>query len=381
MRFTVLLFMLIATLQFQAESGEGEIGGYVKYLLSRSDLPAEGFFYDHLLHARLNAKWYPAEEITGVLELRGRAFYGGSVGNTPGFADMLGHDAGFGRLGSVLWNSKKSVGYLEADRLYATWNPGPLQATVGRQRIAWGTNLVWNPIDLFNPLSVLDIDYEERPAVDAIRLQYYTGEVSKIELAVKPGTGSSKAITAAQVTLNQWTYDFHILAGRKAKEWFLGAGWAGDIEGGGFRGEVLAAEIPVILRSTPTRRILVTGALSGDYTFPSSLYIHTEVLCSSEGTTTQAALARPRATELGLLSPARWSLFQEIAFDVSPLVRADLFAIYNPDDGSSAIVPSVTWSVVTNFDATFFALFFNGDALTEFGQLGSIAYIRGKWSF
>jgi hypothetical protein len=144
---------------------------------------------------------------------------------------------------------------------------------------------------------------------------------------------------------------------------------------------VLAAEIPVMLRAAPTRRFLVTGAVSGDYTFPSSLYIHTEVLYSSEGTTIQAAFARPRVTELGLLSPARWSLFQEFAFDVSPLVRADLFAIYNPDDGSSAIVPSVTWSVVTNFDATFFALFFNGDALTEFGQLGSIAYIRGKWSF
>jgi hypothetical protein len=357
------------------------LGGYVKYLFSRSELPGDGTAYDHLLHARLNTRWFPLENLSGILELRARAFYGGTVEHTPGFADQLGHDAGFGKLGALLWNQRKSVGYGEIDRMYLNWVPGEWQVTAGRQRIAWGTNLVWNPIDLFNPLSVLDFDYEERPAVDAVRIQYYTGQVSKVELAVKPGTASSGAITAGQWTANAWGYDFHLLGGWKKGGWFGGGGWAGDIEGAGFRGEFLISEIPERFRVPGDASVMVSCALSGDYTFPSSLYLHTEALLNTQGVTSEAALARPRALGLSLLSPARWSIFQEVAFDVSPLVRADGFAIINPIDGSYVGVPNITWSVVTNFDLTVFGLFFHGDPLTEYGQLGTAVYLRGKWSF
>ncbi len=378
-RVAALSLLAGATLHAQPESSD--IGGYLKYLFSRSEAPGQDVRYDHLLHARLNTKWFPFSELTGVMELRGRIYYGNSVEETPGFADQLGHDAGFGKLGSILWSTKRSVGYAEIDRLYLNWEPGPVQVTVGRQRIAWGTNLIWNPIDLYNPLSVLDFDYEERPAADALRMQYYTGEVSKLELAVKPGSVATPAITGAQWTFNRWDYDFHLLGGARAHEWFGGLGWAGDILGGGFRGEMLTSEIPADLRPTDGRSVMVSGALSGDYTFPSSLYLHTEALYHSEGATHDAALARPRATALGLLSPARWSLYLETAYDVSPLVRADLFAIRNPTDGSMVVVPNATWSVVTTLDLTFLALLFSGSPLTEFGRLGTAGYLRVKWSY
>jgi hypothetical protein len=126
---------------------------------------------------------------------------------------------------------------------------------------------------------------------------------------------------------------------------------------------------------------MISLAVSGDYTFANSLYIHTEALYNSEGVVSDAALSRTRAQILGLLSPARWSVYQELSFNVSPLVHAGLFAILNPTDRSFVVVPSTTWSVVTNFDLTLLALFFNGDLLTEYGQLGTALYIRGKWSF
>ena len=84
---------------------------------------------------------------------------------------------------------------------------------------------------------------------------------------------------------------------------------------------------------------------------------------------------------LGLLSPARWSIYQEFGYDVSPLVRAGAFGIYNPSDLSWVLVPSVTWSVVTNLDLTFLILTFHGSSLTEYGEMGTLGYVRGKWSF
>ena len=88
-----------------------------------------------------------------------------------------------------------------------------------------------------------------------------------------------------------------------------------------------------------------------------------------------------RASRLGLLSPARWSLFQEFSYDISPLVRGGVFAIYNPSDRSSVVFPSATWSVITDLDLSIFALFFSGDPGTEYGQGGSAVVVRLKWSY
>ena len=68
---------------------------------------------------------------------------------------------------------------------------------IGRQRINWGVNLAWNPNDLFNAYSLIDFDYQERSGVDAIRFQYYTGEMSSIEFAIQPGENIDKSIIAA----------------------------------------------------------------------------------------------------------------------------------------------------------------------------------------
>jgi hypothetical protein len=198
---------------------------------------------------------------------------------------------------------------------------------------------------------------------------------------VKPGTAAAKATSAFQWTTNARDYDFHFLGGWRGDEWFAGTGWAGDIMGGGFRGEVLAAQIPDELKQPSSPGIMVSTALSGDYTFPNSFYIHTELLYNSEGVVSEASQARPRAGMLGLLSPARWSIYQEFGYDVSPLVRAGAFGIYNPSDLSWVLVPSVTWSVVTNLDLTFLILTFHGSSLTEYGEMGTLGYVRGKWSF
>jgi hypothetical protein len=384
-RFLVLL--LVVTESFAQTGNQSfEVGGYLKYLISRSDVPLYGNLTDHLLHGRLNTKWYATDAFTFACEIRARGYAGGTVENTPNFLDAIRNDHEFAHLDATLWDSKSTVGYAEVDRLWADWNQGPWQVTLGRQRVAMGTCLVWNPTDLFNPLSILDFDYEEKPAFDGGRAQYYLGPLSKVEVDVKPGKTSSTATTAVAFTTNAWEYDFHFLAGRRSGLGIVGGSWAGAIAGGGFRGEVLVSQkpkeiVPGIYDLTQTSGTMVSGALSGDYTFPSSLYFHIESLYNSIGVTEHAALFQQESLLLGLLSPSRWSLFGEISYDITPLVRGSVFALQNPIDGSRVIVPSVTWSVITNLDLTAIALLFHGDSLTEFGGYGQSGYLRLKFSF
>jgi len=387
--FFILLF--ISNLTF-AQLSTYEINGYVKYLFSSSKLSsASERYFDHLLHARLNTRWYPADNLKTVMEIRLRGYYGGSVEHTPNFIDQVKSKYDYLDLDAVFWDVKKSVGYGEIDRLYLDWNYHELQLTLGRQRIAWGTCWVWNPTDIFNPLNVLDFDYEELPANDAVRVQYYTGAVTKIDLAYKPAKDPYDQILTGLWSINKWDYDFNFIAGLRFKRWLAGFSWVGDILNAGFRGEVLISQapaenennsIPDSLQSLSSfNHSLASVSLSGDYTFPNTFYIHTELLFNNNGKTSDVFLYQQQANRLGMLSAARWSVYQEFAYDITPLIRGSIFGIINPADKSFVIVPSVNYSVITNLDFYLISFLFNGDNLTEYGEYGTTVYIRLKYSF
>lgn len=390
--FLLLLILFFSNLCF-AQLSDFEFGGYQKYLFGTSKYPGiESRLNDHLLHTRLNFRYYPSQNIITALELRFRAYYGGSVEKIPNYSDLIQTKRDFVDLDWMMWNSKSSLGYLEVDRFYFDWNLNKLQITLGRQRVAWGTCWVWNPTDIFNPLNVLDFDYEALPATDAVRLQYYTGAVSKLEIAYKPAKENRDQILAGLWSINKWDYDFNFIAGMRFKRWLAGFSWAGDILDAGFRGEILVSDkasqsdnpnqlIPVDNSIYNFDQSIVSASLSGDYTFENSFYIHTEILFNNNGKTDNTFLYQQEASSLGMLSAARWSLYQEFAYDITPLIRGTIFAIFNPSDHSIIVVPSVSYSVITNLDLFANVFFFEGDSLTEFGEYGTAAYIRLKYSF
>ncbi len=124
------------------------------------------------------------------------------------------------------------------DRAYLDWVSGNWQITAGRQRVNWGMNLVWNPNDLFNSYSYFDFDYEERPGTDALRIQYYTGMTSSAELVYQIGENDDEMALAGLYRFSQWNYDIQFIGGWVGTDYIIGTGWAGNIKGGGFRGEI-----------------------------------------------------------------------------------------------------------------------------------------------
>lgn len=392
----LLLFLLFLSASAFAQLPVTDVYGYAKYLFGTTKYPLYNErFNDHLIHARLNTRWYPFSSLTAALEFRFRAYYGESVEKIPNFLDQIKSHHEFADLDAVLWDKGKTLGYLETDRLWLDWVKDNFEVTVGRQRIAWGTSWVWNPTDLFNPQSPLDFDYEELPGTDALRFQYYTGPVTKVEAAVRPAKTIDRVIAAGLISLNKWDYDFNIIGGIKNNRWVLGGGWSGDILDAGFRGEFTVTQKPGIIQKYKNLTVLIpvykpissfkdpvfSFVLSGDYTFPSSFYIHTEVMYYNAGKTEYTGLYQQEALDLGMLSPSRWSVYQEFSYDITPLLRGSLFGILNPDDKSYVIVPSASYSVITNLDLYVIALLFSGNTYTQYGDYGSSLYVRVKYSF
>ncbi|MAT39953.1 MAG: hypothetical protein CL946_10160 [Ectothiorhodospiraceae bacterium] len=358
--------------------------GYTKYLGTYASSPLfDADVTEHLLHARLNTRLYPSENIIVAAEFRLRGFYGNTFEQDPTYKDRIQRDYPGPDLDPVLWDEDKSYGYFQVDRLYIDWNLGDLQTTVGRQRIAQGTAFVWNVIDIYNPKDILDFDYEELPAVDALRVQYYTSPVTKGDIAIAPGkTWDSTTITLAW-SFNQWEYDFFLLAGVNNGRTIAGGAWVGDIATAGFRGEILVSEPPEPDEFTAFDEpdTWVSASISFDYTFPNTLYLHAEGLYNNTGRKENAALYRNRASRSGLLSPARFSTYGEVSYDITPLLRGTVFAIYNPNDASYLVSPGLSWSIITNLDAYVTAFLTAGEPLSEYGSFGEAAFFRLKWSW
>jgi hypothetical protein len=119
-----LLILLIALpfSKIEAQLSDFAYDGYVKYLFSSTRLPnVEERFSDHLIHTRLNTKWYATSSLTAAMDIRFRAFYGELVANTPDFIKLIRTPYEFTDLGVELWETKYSVGYLEVDRSGYGW--------------------------------------------------------------------------------------------------------------------------------------------------------------------------------------------------------------------------------------------------------------------
>jgi hypothetical protein len=382
----IVFVFLICTTTAIASWNDVTINGYFRetplfwkppsyYTINQSN----SWQFDNLLHARQNLRWYPHQTLTLGVEIKTRWFWGQSASEIAQSTTTYTRSEPYFDWNRALVNEKNQVLSTGIDRAWLDWNKNTLQLTVGRQRIAWGTNLVWNPIDLFNPTSPLDFDNEEKPGTDAVRVQWYLGPASKIELAVVPYRNSDKTTAALLMKTNWLHYDFILLGGHRWQDVVAGGAWAGQIHGGGFRGEFLFA-LPD--SDTFYYSPQFTAAISGDYTFTNSWYLHSEILYNSEGTTQSAGgLALLQSMQEGWLTPARMSLFGEIARDVSPLVRVDVSGILNPYDASWYLGPSLTWSIISNMDLNMLGLVFGGDTGTEFGDNGEILMSRLKWSF
>ncbi len=385
-----VLLLLLAPLKAQ----DVDLWGYGKYLGSHITdyLPGEEALVDHQLHLRLNSRWYVSPRATLAMEWRVRAFYGDLTGKLPGFKDFVVSSYALADMAWTLADDGRLFAYAQMDRLYWDYAADDWQVTVGRQRVAWGTTLVWNVSDLYNPQSILDFDYEERPGSDVLRVQYFTGPASRWELVARPGSAGRQRSLSVMGAFNRWDYDFYIIMAWQREKAVAAGAFSGNIAGAGFRGEFKATGRPRVADLEETylpgyvnlsdgRGTDVQIALSLDYTFASSLYLHGEFLYNSIGVKEHTALLAFQAQKAGLLSAARYSLFAEVAYQWHPLVRLDLFALFNPDDRSHILAPSLSWSATTNLDVYVIGLLGQGERLSEFGAMGRASYLRLKYAF
>jgi len=378
--FLLLLTSFLSTsAQEEDEPPKWALNGYVKDLQSVFILQDfDQTLIDNFFHNRLNFRYFPDDHWTLYAELRTRLFWGdqGRTGKEM-FLDQLDLANDYADL-SVGWANEDGIAFHSImDRLYLEYIKNNLEIRLGRQRINWGISTIWNPNDVFNAYNFTDFDYEERPGSDALRVRYYTGFASSIELAVTAFDTWDEAQAALLWKTNQWSYDFQLLAGIVQEDWAFGGGWAGNIGNTSFKGE-----FTYFHPRNGEDDGSFTATVGMDYSFANSLYINGGFLFNSNGSTNSTFLEL-LATELSAknLYPYKYSVLAQASYPITPLLNASMATIYSPSSVHALfLTPTVTYSIKENWDLDFVSqlAFVNDDGYSSPIQA---FFLRWKFSF
>jgi hypothetical protein len=357
-------------------------GGYITNMQSVAfQRWNEEWTSDNLIHNRLNFKWFHiVNHLNGVLELRNRFITGESVKNVPGYAALVGRESGYLPLSGNLAHGPSYIFNVSADRLFLDYTLGKLQITAGRQRINWGQTLVWNPNDLFNSYSFFDFDYVEKPGCDAIRLQYYTSDISSLEMVVKADS-ADRVTSAFLYRFNRWNYDIQLLGGVfNSEDIVLGAGWSGNISNASFRGEVSYFR--------PRKHFADNSgiwafSLGGGYTFANSFDLQAEMLYNQQRESGASDFLNLYNMTLSAktLSFTPFSMMVQGSYPVTPLFNVTLSGMYFPKMDGFFAGPSLSYSLSENAECALFVQSFGGRFQDQQTQYFHLIYLRLKWSF
>lgn len=362
------------------------VKGYVKGLAIMQTVGEDGeMALENVVHNRLDLNWFINNNLTFSAGLRNRIIIGNNVSLIPGYSDYVARDNGYLDL-SWVWADKTSwIGISQLDRLMIDYTVGNLQITLGRQRINWGQTFVWNPNDLFNTYSYFDFDYEEKPGSDALRLQYYIGESSKLELSTS--LNSETELTSVLLyRFNTKGYDIQFLGGIYTQtDYVLGGGFSGSIGGGGFSGEMTYFH-PMDDENTKGK---ATATLHYDYTFKNSLNLQFETLYNGFGAENfSSGIGDLVFQDLDPknLFPTKLAFLTSGAYDVSPLFRLMFAAMYGPEGNFIYLGPTLSYSISNSMELAGIGQYFDMDEVddgngNELVSSGTALFVRFKWSF
>ncbi len=386
--FLLLLLFFLATVQTRAQDWLS-LDGYLSDMQSLYHVPEDQWLWENTIQNRLNLEFWPTAWLSGSVQMRNRFITGNTIVKFHGYGQGLKNDLG---LMDLSWASKgelgDSAGYVLAstiDRLWLQFTFGNLEVKAGRQRINWGQTFVWNPNDIFNSYSYFEVDYPERPGSDALRLSYYTGNASAIELAAKLDS-ANKVTAAAYFRFNTLGFDIQLLGGvYHETDLVLGTGWSGNLGSAAFRGEM--TYFRDLDNFSDTSGYLMSS-LGLDYTFSNSLMFQAEALYSAfaRDLDVNSFLQFYSGTlDVKSLGFTEWAFFASTSYPITPLLNGSFATIWYPRWKGCYLGPTIDFSLNPNLNLSLILQYFTAKFDTPLRgperQNNTFGFLQFKWSF
>jgi hypothetical protein len=358
-----------------------EIGGYVKYLTNATNLNiplSQELLTNQIIHHRLNLKWDLHQNLVFHAGWRNQMFFGEQLKINPLFGkELKSAQKDFFSLSANIIDHRDILLNSTLDRFYLEYYWDNLEVSLGRQRVNWGINTIWNPNDIFNVYSFIDFDYEERPGSDAFIIRYYTGELSSIEIAGKYHSDKKKVVLGGLWKFNKSQYDFQVLLGYANGYWAMGSGWAGNLGNAGWKGEAtwFLSDLQGL-----DNAFLITSAV--DYSFQNNTYLSGGFLYNKNGSSSASitGLSEFNVSPQNIY-PYKFALLITNGFQITPLITTSVTLVYTPNNNHPLFVsPAITYSIAQDWDLDFISQIGFEKGKNYYSPFQAF-YLRTKWSY
>jgi hypothetical protein len=361
-----LLFCLLVDNSFAASDDTRlSVEGHYKNLFYASESLSGDNFYADLNRLRLDMKISFPGKTSLRLVLDNEAIFG-TVLDTPEFELFKTTRLTFYDLDAIFTDNPDFWARTTVYRIYFDIKSGKTHLTIGRQRVAWGSGRLWNPTDVFNPVSPFEIERDEKTGIDGIRFDYYINPLSSITFVYSPEREGRENL-ALRARTNYKGYDLSLLLGALSDRTVVGFDFAGNLGNASLRGEATYEDLRDGIVLTGQEEDFLRAVLSLDYTFPSTFYVLVEYLYNGGNLGEVLLQAVPQRE---IITRNENFIALGIGYDVTPLLRADGVAIVDIDGGGVFFNPSIKYNVHENTDWELGAQLFSGDGEYEgFPQL------------
>jgi hypothetical protein len=368
-------------------------GGYVKSLttLSAADDRQQ---WDGSLRLRIKTEATYRDFLTLTLHYEIASVFGESFSN-PAYRSAALRDPD--RFANLSWPIADGSDYVVShtlDRAYLTIRAKRLTFLVGRQRIAWGAARFISPLDLFNPFDPTAVDKEEKRGTDALVTEVSLGQFTGMSMVFAPTLFMDDASYAARFYTNLFDYDFSIMAGRFSDREVYGLDFSGQVGSVAVWGEAAwyieddAARYAVADPSSPfgfslreSRRQYLRAALGAQYVFPNTLSFLVEYYYNGKGESRKDYYNWEAVLDGSEPVLAQNYLFSTVGYEITPLLAGTFSTLYNIDDGSVLLAPSVDYSLTENLYLTLGAQVGLGQSKTEYGARPEVYYLQMRYYF
>lgn len=281
---------------------------------------------------------------------------------------------------------------LYLNHAYISLRPGPLEITIGKQYLAWGAALAFNPTELFRPKNVLEPGYE-REGVGALTVKLPLGTLSDVMIGLVPEGRLGESGKLLRLRHHIAGYDFSALVAvltdpvlPEAFDLFDLAEKQRTTLGGDITGEVfgLGAWLEATW-SDQAGKQWVEATMGGNYTLATGTRLMLEAHYNGRG-----AWDTPYSPSLwvGRITGALRSMSKVVVYgsisqpvDQFELWNVGLSSLISAADGSAVLIPSVSYAFAQDVDLLFNALVYLGQEGTEFSTGGLGAFIRARVYF
>ena len=361
------LFFFIATCAL-ADGEAVMFKGYYKNLLmqSRTVFPqAENYTLD-LNRLRLEVRGRPADWLGFEVQYDNEALLGSYL-DTAQFAQLKAARATtYWDLEGNYVDSQSLLLRHRVHRSFVSLNTAAVDATLGRQRIAWGSGRMWNPTDLFNPYNPAQLERNERTGVDAVLVDKNFSALSRLSFAYAPQR-NAPASRAVRYRTNFASMDMALMAGEFRDTRVAGFEFSGRIGDAGVYGEAAHTR-------PKAGDAFARGVLGAEYAFANTLTIGAEYYWNGEGRTQRSRYDFVRMFAGEIQNVAKHYTGVHLKYDVTPLLRSENHLILNHDDASRFLAFNLVYSLSSNWDAAAGMQLFSGDTDSEYGRFHNVYY-------